>query len=195
MHVYPWRVLPTMKNWCRQPGWTSWCGASIRPPIPDAGLSSLRWGGKTPPPIRRGHIPGARYFALDTYEHAPLWTRVSDATLAERLVAAGIRYDTTVVLYGRDTTAAARAAVLLMYAGVDDVRLLDGGFTAWRAAGYAIETTMSRPDPVTDFGTTLPRHPEYLIGDRRGQSLCGGAQRDTRECSELGRVYWGDQWL
>src|SRR5262249_57293739 len=108
-------------------------------------------------------IPGARYFALDAYEQAPLWTRVSDVILAERLHAEGVRYDTTVVLYGADTTAAARAAVLLMYAGVDDVRLLDGGLAAWRAVGYPIVTTAHRPDPVIDFGTALPRHPEYLL--------------------------------
>jgi 3-mercaptopyruvate sulfurtransferase SseA len=111
----------------------------------------------------RGHIPGAQYFALDTYEHAPLWTRVSDAALEARLLSEGVRYDTTVVLYGRDTTAAARAAVLLMYAGVDDVRVLDGGFGAWRAAGYPIATTAPRREPVTDFGKTLPGRPEYLM--------------------------------
>ncbi|HEY7494673.1 MAG TPA: rhodanese-like domain-containing protein [Candidatus Tectomicrobia bacterium] len=110
-----------------------------------------------------GHIPGARYFALHAYEQAPLWTRVSDAVLEERLLVEGITYNTTVVLYGKDTTAVARAAVLLMYAGVHDVRILDGGFAAWRAAGYPIETTVHRPAPVTDFGTILPAHPEYLI--------------------------------
>ena len=138
---------------------------------PGRGFVVFEVGWENATAYQTGHIPGARYFALDTYEHAPLWTRVSDAILAEQLVAAGIRYDTTVVLYGRDTTAAARAAVLLMYAGVDDVRLLDGGFTAWRAAGYAIETTAHRPDPVTDFGTTLPRHPEYLIGTAEARAF------------------------
>lgn len=111
-----------------------------------------------------GHIPGARYFALDTYEYAPLWTRVSDATLAARLRAEGVRYDTTVVLYSDDTTAAARAAVLLMDAGINDVRVLDGGLAAWRGAGYPVETTAHHPEPLADFGPTLPRHPEYLIG-------------------------------
>jgi 3-mercaptopyruvate sulfurtransferase SseA len=118
-----------------------------------------------------GHIPGARFFALHTYEQAPLWTRVADAALEERLLAEGIRCDTTVVLYGRDTTAAARAAVLLIYAGVKDVRVLDGGFTSWSAAGFPIETTVHRPDPVTDFGTTLPVHPESLIGTEEANVL------------------------
>jgi thiosulfate/3-mercaptopyruvate sulfurtransferase len=130
---------------------------------PGHGFVVFEVGWENAAAYHRGHIPGARYFALDAYEQAPLWTRVSDATLEARLLGAGVRYDTTVVLYGRDTTAAARAAVLLLYAGVDDVRLLDGGFAAWRAAGYPVVTTTPRPAPVTDFGTTLPGHPEYLI--------------------------------
>ena len=116
-------------------------------------------------------------FRLDAYEYAPLWTRVSDAALEARLLSEGVRYDTTVVLYGRDTTAAARAAVLLMYAGVDDVRILDGGFVAWSAAGYPIATTATRPQPVTDFGKTFPGHPEYLMATEAVKTLI--AERDA----------------
>ena len=103
-----------------------------------------------------GHIPGARYLALEAYEQPPVWTHVSDTALEARLRVAGIRYDTTVVLYGRDTTAVARAAVLLMYAGVDDVRVLDGGMRAWCAAGYPLVTTTPCPAPERDFGAPLP---------------------------------------
>jgi thiosulfate/3-mercaptopyruvate sulfurtransferase len=124
-----------------------------------------------------GHIPGARYFALDAYERAPLWTRVSDTALEAQLRSEGVRYDTTVVLYGRDTTAAARAAVLLMYAGVDDVRVLDGGFGAWRAAGYPIATTAPPPEPLTDFGKMLPGRPEYLMATEEIKTLV--AARDA----------------
>jgi 3-mercaptopyruvate sulfurtransferase SseA len=138
-------------------------------------LFEVGWDSTTT--YQTGHIPGARYFALDAYEQAPLWTRVSDDALIERLLSEGVRYDTTVVLYGQDTTAAARAAVLLMYAGVDDVRLLDGGLAAWRAAGYPVVTMAHRPDPVTDFGTTLPGHSEYLIGTEVVKTLT--AQSDA----------------
>jgi molybdopterin synthase sulfurtransferase len=47
----------------------------------------------------------------------------------------------------------------------------------WRAAGYAIETTVPHSDPVTDFGTTLPRHPEYLIGTEEARAVV--AERDA----------------
>ena len=121
-------------------------------------------------------ISWGRYFALDAYEYAPLWTRVSDAALEARLLSEGVRYDTTVVLYGRDTTAAARAAVLPMYAGVDDVRILDGGFVAW-SGRLSDRNDCDRPQPVTDFGKTFPGHPEYLMATEAVKTLI--AERDA----------------
>src|SRR5438132_10299854 len=138
---------------------------------PGHGFVVFEVGWENATAYQSGHIPGARYFGLDAYERAPLWTRVSDAALEAQLLGEGVRHNTTVVLYGRDTTAAARAAVLLMYAGVDDVRILDGGFTAWSAGGYPIATTAPRSEPVTDFGTTLPGHPEYLMATEDVKTL------------------------
>ncbi len=50
----------------------------------------------------------------------------------------GITPETTVV-YGKKLIAAARVWWILKYAGVADVRLLDGGVDAWEAAGYPVE--------------------------------------------------------
>jgi thiosulfate/3-mercaptopyruvate sulfurtransferase len=110
-----------------------------------------------------GHIPGALSFSTERVESAPLWNRISDDALEEVLVSYGMTYDTTVVLYGRDTTAAARVASLLLYAGVDDVRLLDGGLTAWLAAGYPVEITPRSPTPCQTFGRPVPGQPHYMI--------------------------------
>src|SRR5262245_24970922 len=144
---------------------------------PGQGFVVFEVGWENATAYQSGHIPGARYFALDAYEHAPLWMRVSDAALETQLLSEGVRHNTTIVLYGRDTTAAARAAVLLMYAGVEDVRILDGGFEAWSAAGYPIATTAFRTTPVTDFGKTFPGHPEYLMATEEVKTLV--AERDT----------------
>jgi len=127
------------------------------------------WGEGTA--YHASHIPRAKYLALQAHEHPPWWNRVSTAACEAQLLAQGIRHDTTVILYGRDMTAATRAAVLLMYAGVNDVRLLDGGLTAWRAAGYPLETKLRRPVPVSDFGKTIPGHPEYIIDTEEVKGL------------------------
>ena len=59
--------------------------------------------------------------------------------------------------------ATTRAANALMYAGVEDVRLLDGGFDAWLMAGYTVETGVRQPIPAEDFGRVIPGRPEYII--------------------------------
>ncbi|WP_081933880.1 sulfurtransferase [Massilia sp. 9096] len=111
-----------------------------------------------------GHIPGAGYLDTMRFEHGPLWNKVDDTTLERLLCELGIRHDTTVVLVGRNPLAAARVAHLLLYAGVTDVRLLDGGFDAWRRAGLALEAGPGRCWPaVARFGATLPMRREYLL--------------------------------
>jgi len=160
------------------PAWVDQLVHGLSPvTYPGHGFIVFEVGWENATAYHSGHIPGAGYFALDAYERVPLWTRVSDAALEAQLLSEGVRYDTTVVLYGRDTTAVARAAVLLMYAGVEDVRVLDGGLGAWSAAGYPIATTASRPEPVTDFGKTLPGCPEYLMATEDVKTLV--AERDA----------------
>jgi len=132
----------------------------------------------TGPPVSydTGHIPGALPFSVENVEREPLWNRIPDAELEACLVAYGMTYDTTVILYGRDTTAAARVASLLLYAGVEDVRILDGGMTAWRAAGYPVETTTRYPTPGQTFGRPVPGHPEYMIDTEEAHTLLADAQ-------------------
>jgi 3-mercaptopyruvate sulfurtransferase SseA len=111
------------------------------------------------------HIPGAAYLDTAQLESAPLFNKVDDHSLLQVLLAHGIDHRATVVLYGRSTLAAARAAHLMLYAGVADVRLLDGGFARWRAAGLpcARGAGMARQACVA-FGAVFPRYPQYMTG-------------------------------
>ncbi|MEO7105564.1 MAG: rhodanese-like domain-containing protein, partial [Rhodoferax sp.] len=113
---------------------------------------------------------------LDTMdlEQEPFWNKVPDGALLQRLLHHGIHVDTTVILYSRSAVMAARAAHLMLYAGVRDVRLLDGGFAAWLQAGLPLS---SGPPAVqtasNDFGEPFPAHPEYLINTLQARSLLG----------------------
>lgn len=119
-----------------------------------------------------GHIPGAAYLDTAQLERAPLWDKVPDADLLQLLLGQGVRHDSTVLLYGRNPLAAARAAHLMLYAGVADVRLLDGGLAAWNGAGGALATGAARPHPVAAaFGAPFPARPDYLIDTRRVRQL------------------------
>ena len=130
---------------------------------PERELAFFEVGSEGQVAYASGHIPNALYLDTTTLEAPPLWNRVPDRELEATLLAHGVAHDTPVLLYGRDTSAAARAAVLMMYAGVEDVRLLDGGYQAWTAAGYEVETKARQPVAVSSLGCEVPAHQENII--------------------------------
>ncbi|MFE8730268.1 rhodanese-like domain-containing protein, partial [Aeromonas hydrophila] len=81
-------------------------------PKGDWKLFEVDWG--SPKAYLLSHIPGAGYIDTNRLEEEPLWNKVSDEALKKLLLENGIRHDTTVILYGRNTMAAARAAHLMM---------------------------------------------------------------------------------
>lgn len=91
------------------------------------------------------------------------WNLYPDKYLFPAFADMGIDLDTLVVVYGKDTVAAARLAWALLYAGVKDVRLLDGGLESWKKAGYETTVTTSPRIPVASFGTRKALHPEYRV--------------------------------
>ncbi len=129
--------------------------ASAEPPT----VADVRWrlGG---PPTRAdyeaGHIPGAAFLDLD----ADLCGKPGPGgrhplpepdALQEALRAAGVRADRLVVAYDAgDNQAAARLWWTLRWAGHDAVRVLDGGFAAWRAARRPVEPGTVTP-PAGDI--------------------------------------------
>ncbi|MES2902008.1 MAG: rhodanese-like domain-containing protein [Pseudomonadota bacterium] len=113
--------------------------------------------------FEQGHIPGAAYLDTGELETPPLFNKIDDAALLAVLLRHGIRHDTTVILYGRGALAAARAAHLMLYAGVADVRLLDGGLSAWSAAGLALQAGSASVVAADSFGAPFPGCPDYLV--------------------------------
>ena len=131
-----------------------------------------------PEEYAEGHIPGAVYLDTNWLEDPADWNRRSPAALEEAFRSLGVTKDTTVVVYGRDTIgdanekwpgrragqiAATRALMIMRYAGVDDVRLLDGGYDWWVQAGNPVDTDDRRPEPVEAFGATIPVRPEVIV--------------------------------
>ncbi len=131
-----------------------------------------------PEEYEEGHIPGALYLDTNLLESRDDWNRRSPEELEQALCSLGITSDSTVILYGRDTEgeanekwpgrragqiAASRAAMILRYSGVDDVRLLDGGYDWWVQAGYPLETVVREPTPVSSFGVQIPLRPEVIV--------------------------------
>lgn len=95
--------------------------------------------------------------------------------------------DTTVIVYGRPSVAAARFAWTLLYAGVEDVRILDGGQRSWIEAGGELETRTRFPSPALSFGGEVPARPDLKATCASVRSALGNPDQvvaDTRTWPE-----------
>jgi thiosulfate/3-mercaptopyruvate sulfurtransferase len=131
------------------------------PPV----LLDVRWrlGG---PPGRdaylAAHIPTAVYVDLDTDLAAPpgpggRHPLPSASAFGAAMRAAGVPSgpaEQVVVYDAGDSTAAARAWWCLRYFGHPDVRVLDGGFAAWQAAGLPVRGGAESARSPGDFRAT-----------------------------------------
>ena len=113
-----------------------------------------------------GHVPGARFVDLDTDLADPPGAGGRHPLPAEdrfqvAMRRAGVSNDRPVVVYddwqGR---AAARAWWLLRYHGHRDVRVLDGGWSAWQEAGHAVE-----------LGPTSPRAGDFTVAAEKAMPV------------------------
>jgi len=115
-------------------------------------LLDVRWslaGGVGGDEYAAGHLPDAQLVNLDTdLADPPGAGGRHPLPEVNRFVAAmralGVRQDVPVVCYdAADSMAAARAWWLLRLHGHPDVRVLDGGYAAWTAAGRPVQTEVS----------------------------------------------------
>ncbi|WMJ76868.1 MULTISPECIES: sulfurtransferase [unclassified Sedimentibacter] len=113
------------------------------------------------PDYNTGHIPGAVHVDISSIEGEPYWNIKTPEEVAQAMLDLGITKDRTVILYGADVSGTARVAYAYLWAGVENVKVLDGGLDAWTNAGYELETFANTATPATDFGATVPVHPEY----------------------------------
>lgn len=127
--------------------------AGDEPPV----LLDVRWAlGQTDghEQYLSGHLPGAVFVDLDTELAAPPTPQdgrhpLPDLAAFEAAARRwGVSGDRPVVAYDAvGGTSAARVWWLLRWAGLRDVRLLDGGLAAWTAAGLALEAGSVTPEP------------------------------------------------
>ena len=133
-----------------------------------------------------GHIPGAIDMDTNSIESTETWNRKSPEELKEALEKHGITSDTTVVMYGKFMSprnedpfpgsaagdlGAIRCAFIMQYAGVKDVRVLNGGFQSWEDSGYEISTTDEPKKPAKDFGAKIPRQPHLAVDTPQAKEM------------------------
>ncbi len=116
-----------------------------------------------------GHLPGAVYVSLEDElsDHGvagrgrhPLPSGRSLEAAARRW---GVRQNDSVVVYDDwNRAGSARAWWVLTAAGLEGVRILDGGLSAWRASGRSLETGPVSPPP----GNVSVPHEDLYAGGR-----------------------------
>jgi 3-mercaptopyruvate sulfurtransferase SseA len=107
----------------------------------------------------KGHIPGAIHSNSDIYENDfPRWFLRPDNELKAAIGNMGITPDTTVIVYSDSSIFAARLWWILKYAGVSDVRFMNGDMNQWKANGYPVETTINSPIATSYTGTVNPAY-------------------------------------
>ncbi|MBE9468453.1 MAG: sulfurtransferase [Bacteroidetes bacterium] len=124
------------------------------------------------------HIPGAIDMDTLALEASETWNCRSPQDLKKALEQHGISYDTTVVMYGKfmfpdnaddfpgsaaGQIAAIRNATIMLYAGVKDVRILNGGFQSWKDAGFDVSNKDVNKKQINNFGIDIPAHPEIIV--------------------------------
>jgi thiosulfate/3-mercaptopyruvate sulfurtransferase len=163
-------------------------------------LNTARTGG-TPPAIldvrwklgdadgrthfSEGHIPGAAYVDLESElasEPSAAEGRHPLPDLDDLQAAArrwGLHAGQPVVVYDDNGgMSAARAWWLLRFAGVEDVRILDGALSAWKALGLPLET--GEPAPQPGDVTLTEGHLPLLDAEQAAELATTGVLLDAR---------------
>jgi thiosulfate/3-mercaptopyruvate sulfurtransferase len=154
----------------------------------------------------KGHIPGAIELDTNTLESPDTWNRRPSHELKAALEQAGITRDTTVILYGRCSPidsndpfpgssaghiAAMRCAFIMLYAGVKDVRILNGGLRSWIDAGYQLTQNSTPRRPAADFGAPIPQCPELAVDMAEAKEILRSPNKNL-VCVRSWREYIGE---
>lgn len=140
-----------------------------------------------------GHIPDA--IDLDTLalESPETWNRRSPEELKTALLAHGITSDTTVILYGKFMSpdnddpfpgsaaghiGAIRCAFIMLYAGVKDVRVLNGGFQSWEDEGFEVSTADVAKKSALDFGVRIPQQPNLVVDIEEAKTILKSSEAE-----------------
>lgn len=126
----------------------------------------------------KGHIPGAIELDSNSLESPETWNRRTPEEIKATLEEKGINENTTVILYGRFSypnnddlfpgssaghLGSIRCAFIMMYAGIKDVKILNGGLQSWMDAGYEITQKGTKAIPTTKIGIDIPQRPELAV--------------------------------
>jgi thiosulfate/3-mercaptopyruvate sulfurtransferase len=119
----------------------------------------------------------------------------SPAKLHAQLEALGISDDSRIIVYGAKDwiSPVARAVFTFLYAGLENVSMLDGGLEAWKKEGREVTAVMPpaakgklsslKPKPMLADAAFVQSHaktPGFVVIDARAASFYDGVQEGSR---------------
>lgn len=139
---------PEASSGYAHPEWladASWLGQHLADP-------AVKIVALTPPAdFAAGHVPGAAQIDwpdLEIVETGDQSVATWRSEVEQKLTALGLAPTDTVVVYDGGTFYAPRLWWILRQLGHDDIRILNGGYPAWLAAGGEVETGASTAQPA-----------------------------------------------
>jgi thiosulfate/3-mercaptopyruvate sulfurtransferase len=151
----------------------------------------------------KGHIPGAVWVDVAAWSKAFNANPDDAAVWAKRLGTAGIDPAKPIVVVGDAVNESARVWWLLRYWDCRDVKLVNGGWTGYVAAGGPVSTTDEKPTPLTpalkshrdrlatkgQILDALKGQPPQIVDARTTGEFCGTAETATRNGAVPGAVH------
>ena len=135
----------------------------------DIKIVDVRWGNEEESGYLEGHIPSAVHINTDDFETPKVyvdnieeWRLNDDKSLVELALKNGITSKDCVIVTSPEPLAACRYAVILKYLGVQDVRVMSGGFDVWNEKGYELEKESVKAKAENDFGVDAPENPDMI---------------------------------
>lgn len=111
------------------------------------------------------HIEGAYHLDMNLLEDSETGLVRSTEEIAEVFASFGITKHTTVIFYSALSSDLYddRAATIALWAGITNVKCLDGGINNYMGAGFPVETFINTPIATdTYFGLEMPGRPEVF---------------------------------
>jgi thiosulfate/3-mercaptopyruvate sulfurtransferase len=151
----------------------------------------------------KGHVPGAAWVDVAGWSKAFNANPDDAASWAKRLGAAGVDPAKPIVIVGDAVNEAARIWWLLRYWDCRDVKLVNGGWTGYAAAGGPVSTDDVKPAATTPTLKThrdrlatksqlldaLKNQPPQIVDARSTGEFCGTADTANRNGSIPGAVH------
>ncbi|PVZ71844.1 sulfurtransferase [Pelagibaculum spongiae] len=139
--------------------------------IGKAVIVQIGWDGGKGKDYRKSHIPGAIYWDDIEFEMPPIWEARPVEVIRTALEKIGIDKNSEVIVYSSDPMGSTRGGAIMQYAGVENVKVLNGTFDTWKKLEMPLEKGWNQPQSIENFGVTGEGDSTVIINIEQAKQL------------------------